>query len=129
MKKFLSILLTLIVSLCCFAACGGDDPLLNGGLTGSSTSNDTGSSTGGGEVIPTYTITYVLTDGLGAMEGEAVQEVKLGETFTLNKLSRGDDYTGYWTTEDGVEFKAGVWTLEENVTLYSKWSANWTGIY
>ena len=132
MKKILSILLTVILSLCCFAACG-DDPFLNGGgSTGGSMSSDTGSSdtggSSGGDAVVTYTITYVLTDGIGTMEGESVQEVKVGEAFTLNKLSRDEDYTGYWTYE-GKEFKSGIWTLEENITLYSKWSSNWTGTY
>lgn len=53
MKKFLALLLTLVMCLCCFAACGdkgGDNTGNNGGdNTGGNTGDNTGGNTGGEE--------------------------------------------------------------------------------
>ena len=88
MKKILSILLTVILSLCCFAACGEDDPFLNGGgSTGGSMSSDTGSSdtgssdTGGasgGDAVATYTITYNLNGGKNDSKNPTTYNVESG---------------------------------------------------
>ena len=46
MKKFLVGLLTLTFALCCLTACGGDNPFLSGGESGSSDSAVIGGSGG-----------------------------------------------------------------------------------
>ncbi|MBQ8320276.1 MAG: hypothetical protein IJX81_05290 [Clostridia bacterium] len=131
MKKILTIFMTLVLSVCCFTACGGDNPLLNGGKgTGGSSSASTGSSS-----VPaqTFTITYVCTEG--EMTGELTQEVTLGESYSLNALTR-DGYTGYWAYNGQKIESTGVWTIEEDVTLTAEWKRvsdddndGWTGIY
>ncbi len=114
MKKFYTILLTLLVSLCCLTACGGDNPLLVGGTSSGSSGQSQSSST-----EQTFTITYVVTEG-GTMEGEITQDVTLGTAYELNTLTR-EGYRGYWTYEGEEIANTGVWEIAADVTLTSAW--------